>query len=597
MTRMTGLRIANCSGFWGDRRAAAAEVVRGGPIDVLTGDYLAELSLALLQRQRARGGPGFVGTFVEQMEEVLAECVRRGIKIVSNAGGLDPHGMAAALEELAARAGVRPRIAVVEGDDLLPRLAELRAAGERFVHLDRGVPLDGLEPLTANAYLGGWGIAEALGRGADLVITGRVTDAALVVGPAAWRFGWRRDDWDRLAGAVAAGHILECGTQATGGNYSFFEEVDWSRPLGFPIAEVYDDGSFVITKHPGTGGRVDVGTVTAQLLYEIDGPRYANPDVVARFDTVRLVDEGGDRVRGSGTRGEPPPPTLKVALHHAGGFRNAMTVLVAGLDLDEKIARVEALVAEASGGREQFAEWHAAVRRPPRGDDGPSDNEHAIAYVTITVKSGDRARVGKAWASRVVALSLASVPGHAITRPPEDATPYLVFWPALVDAARVTAAVVMGGERTPVAPPPRTAMIEPVGDREVDLAEAAALVGVEVGRLGGPTVRAPLGRLLGARSGDKGGNASLGLWARGDAAFAWAAATLTVERMRALFVDLAPFPIERTLLPNLRAVQFVIRGLLGEGVAGSTRGDPQAKTLGEYVRARVVEVPRGLLAE
>jgi hypothetical protein len=593
---MTALRIANCSGFWGDRATAAAEMVRGGPIDVLTGDYLAELSLAILQRQRARGGPGFVGTFVQQMEEVLAECVRGGIKIVSNAGGLDPHGLAAALAALAAGQGVHPRIAVVEGDDLLPRLAELRAAGERFVHLDKQVPLDGIEPLTVNAYLGGWGIADALGRGADIVITGRVTDAALVVGPAAWRFGWRRDDWDRLAGAVAAGHIIECSAQATGGNYSFFEDVDWSRPLGFPIAELFEDGSFVITKHPGTGGRVDVGTVTAQLLYEIEGPRYANPDVVARFDTVRLVDEGGDRVRGSGTRGEPPPPALKVAINHAGGFRNAMTVRVAGLDIDRKLALVEALVAEASGGREPYAEWHATVRRPPPpGPDGPGDNEGAIADLTITVKSPDRARVGKAWASRVVGLSLSSVPGHTITRPPEDATPYLVFWPALVDAAHVSAAVVIDGERTPVAPPPRTAPLEPVGDRALDLAAAAALVGVDAGLLGGPTVRAPLGRLLGARSGDKGGNASLGLWARGDAAFAWAAATLTADRMRALFPDLAPFPIERTLLPNLRAVCFTVRGLLGDGVAASTRSDPQAKTLGEYVRARVVDVPAALL--
>ncbi len=585
---MAGLRIANCSGFWGDRPTAAAELVRGGPIDVLTGDYLAELSLAILQRQRARGGPGYVGTFVQQMEEVLAECVQRGIKIVSNAGGLDPHGLSAALAALAAERGVRPRIAVVEGDDLLPRLAELRAAGERFVHLDKQVPLDGIEPLTANAYLGGWGIAEALGRGADIVITGRVTDAALVVGPAAWRFGWRRDDWDRLAGAVAAGHIIECSTQATGGNYSFFEDVDWSRPLGFPIAELYDDGSFVITKHPGTGGRVDIGTVTAQLLYEIDGPRYVNPDVVARFDTVRLIDEGGDRVRGVGTRGEPPPATLKVAINHAGGFRNAMTVRVAGLDLDDKLALAEALVAQASGGRERFVEWHAAVRPPPAGEpDGPSDNERAIAELTITVKSPDRARVGKAWAARVVAQALASVPGFSITHPPEDETPYLVFWPALVDAARVPAAVVLDGERTPVAPPPATAPLEP--------AEAASPVGVPAGRLGGPTVRAPLGRLLGARSGDKGGNANLGLWARSDPAFAWAAATLTVERMRALFPDLAPFPIERALLPNLRAVCFTLRGLLGDGVAASTRADPQAKTLGEYVRARVVDVPEALI--
>ncbi|HEX4461052.1 MAG TPA: acyclic terpene utilization AtuA family protein, partial [Polyangia bacterium] len=261
---MTALRIANCSGFWGDRATAAAEMVRGGPIDVLTGDYLAELTMALLAKQRAGGKGGFVGSFVAHIEPVLAECAARGIKIVTNAGGLDPRALAQTLRELGARLGVQLRIAVVSGDDILPRLSELQAAGERFVHLDRGQPIDrlGVDVVTANAYLGGWGIAEALARGADIVVTGRVTDAALVVGPAAWRFGWARDDWDRLAGAVAAGHIIECSAQATGGNYSFFDEVDWSRPLGFPIAELSEDGSFVITKHPGTGGRVSIGTVT-----------------------------------------------------------------------------------------------------------------------------------------------------------------------------------------------------------------------------------------------------------------------------------------------------------------------------------------------
>ncbi|MDB4966611.1 MAG: ppx [Myxococcales bacterium] len=561
-------------------------MVRGGPIDVLTGDYLAELTMAILQRQRARGGTGYVGTFVRQMEEVLAECVAGGIKIVANAGGLDPEGLASALETLAARLGVAPRIAVVAGDDLMPRLGELRAAGERFVHLDKGVPLGDLEPLTANAYLGGWPIAEALRRGADVVITGRVTDAALVLGPAAWKFGWRRDDWDRLAGAVAAGHIIECSAQATGGNYSFFDEVDWTRPLGFPIAEMHADGSFVITKHAKTGGRVNVGTVTAQLLYEIDGPRYFNPDVVARFDTVQLVDEGGDRVRGSGTRGEPPPPTLKVALNHAGGFKNTMSVRIAGLDLDDKANLVEQLVADASGGRDAFAEWHTSLRRPAQtGPDGPRDNEEAFALLSITVKSPDARRVGKGWAAKVVELSLSSVPGHSITHPPEDATPFLVYWPALVDAARVEATVLLDGERTTVAPATTTTAVRaPIDELLPPLLDAGA------------TVRAPLGRLFGARSGDKGGNANLGLWARSDEAWSWLANALTVERMRALFPDLAPFTLERTLLPPLRAVHFTIRGLLGDGVAASTRSDPQAKTLGEYVRARIVELPASLVA-
>jgi hypothetical protein len=582
---MQPLRIANCSGFWGDRSTGAAEMVRGGPIDVLTGDYLAELTMAILQKQRMAGRGGFVGTFLTQMEEVLAECVAKKIKIVSNAGGLDPRGLADALAALAQKLGVAPRIAVVEGDDLVPRLAELRAAGERFTHLDKQIPLE-RDPLTANAYLGGWPIAEALRRGADIVVTGRVSDAALVVGPAAWKFDWKRDDWDRLAGAVAAGHIIECSAQATGGNYSFFEEVDWSKPLGFPIAEMFEDGSFVITKHPGTGGRVNVGTVTAQLLYEIDGARYYNPDVVARFDTVTLTDEGPDRVRGAGTRGEPPPPTLKVAMNLAGGWRNSMRIRLAGLDLDDKANLVEQLVAETSGGRERFAEWHVALDRGAASD--PRDNEAAQSYLTITVKSPDKAIVGKAWSSRLVGLSLSSVPGHSIAHPPEDATPFLVYWPALVDAARVPVTVHIEGETITIPPPPTTTERPPLVTPSPSLA------------FSGARVSGPLGRVFGTRSGDKGGNANLGIWARAGAgaaaAYAWLERELTVDRLRALFPDLAPYAIDRAMLPNLHAANFTIRGILGDGVAASTRSDPQAKTLGEYVRARIVELPEELIA-
>lgn len=577
---MTALRIANCSGFWGDRATGAAEMVRGGPIDVLTGDYLAELTMALLAKQRAHGKGGFVGSFVAQIEPVLAECAARGIKIVTNAGGLTPDALAQTLHELALRLGLSLRIAVVSGDDILPRLPELQAAGERFVHLNRGQPLGGVDVVTANAYLGGWPVAEALARGADIVVTGRVTDAALVVGPAAWRFGWARDDWDRLAGAVAAGHIIECSAQATGGNYSFFGEVDWSRPLGFPIAEMFADGSFVITKHPGTGGRVSIGTVTAQLLYEIDGPRYFNPDVVARFDSVQLAQLGADRVHGSGTRGEPPPPTAKVTLNYVGGYRNSMTVRLAGLDVPAKAALVEELARAAVGECEA---------RLMRGDhDDPADNDAAMALLTLTAKSPDKTRVGKAWAAKLVELALSSVPGHSLTQPPADATPYLVYWPALVDASQLQPRVSFHGDRDswPIAAPPTVATRAPVS--EPTPAWDA--------RLDGPTVRAPLGRVFGSRSGDKGGNANLGLWAKTSLAYTWLEHYLTVDEMRTLFRDLAPYPMTRTLLPNLNAVHFYIHGLLGEGVASSTRSDPQAKTLGEYVRARVVDLPAVLLS-
>src|SRR3990170_4831772 len=289
------IRIANCSGFYGDRLSAAAEMVDGGPIDVLTGDWLAELTMLILARSRAkRPGGGYARSFVTQMEHVMGTCLDRGIKVVSNAGGLDPDGCAEAVAEVADRLGLSPTIAYVNGDDLLPRLDELVAAGVDLAHFETGEAL--LDPrggdtsrfISANAHLGCWGIVEALGRGADIVVTGRTTDAAVVCGPAAWHHGWRRDDLDELAGAVVAGHVIECGTQATGGNYSFFTEVPGMTRVGFPWAEVAADGSSVIGKHDGTGGQVSIGTVTSQLLYEIAGPRYLGPDVTARFDSIRL---------------------------------------------------------------------------------------------------------------------------------------------------------------------------------------------------------------------------------------------------------------------------------------------------------------------
>ncbi len=371
------IRIANCSGFFGDRPSGALEMVEGGPIDVLTGDWLAELTMLILSRIRAkRPGAGFARTFVDQMEQVMGTCLDRGIKVVSNAGGLDPGGCADAVAEVADRLGLAPTIAYVDGDDLMPRLPELLAsgalrpfdpstpavpdprlrrdfgeAGLRNPDANEGGTVFGGDPgrfVTANAYLGCFGIVEALDRGADIVITGRVTDAAVTCGPAAWHHGWQRDDFDQLAGAVVAGHVIECSAQATGGNYSFFTEIEGRNEVGgrarfgFPWAEVAADGSSVIGKHDGTGGAVTIGTVTSQLLYEITGHEYLGPDVTARFDTIELEQVEPDRVRISGVRGQAPPSTLKVATNELGGYRNSFTVALTGLDIDEKAALAEA---------------------------------------------------------------------------------------------------------------------------------------------------------------------------------------------------------------------------------------------------------------
>ena len=580
------IRIANCSGFFGDRLSGAREMVEGGPIDVLTGDWLAELTMLILSRIRAKKpGGGFASTFVRQMDDVMGTCLDRGIKVVSNAGGLDPAGCAEAVQEIADRLGLSPTIAYVDGDDLLPRIEEL-AAADALQPFAEGGDLGDLERyLTANAYLGCWGIVEALNRGADIVITGRVTDAAVVCGPAAWHHGWARDDWDQLAGAVVAGHLIECSAQVTGGNYSFFTEVPGIERLGFPWAEVASDGSSVIGKHDGTGGQVSVGTVTSQLLYEIGGPRYLGPDVTARFDTIQLDQIGTDRVRVSGTVGEPPPPTLKVAMNELGGYRNTIAVALTGLDIEAKAeAAAAAFWTACPYGPDDFVAVDERVIRTDHTD--PASNEAATAQWRVTVKDSDERKVGRAFSNAFIETALASIPGfYGLAGGPSSASPFGVYRPAVVSADLVPNYVHVGGA---------TAQVESTAPANGDASTGVASVAAAAS-LGGVTERVPLGRIIGARSGDKGGNANLGVFARTAEAYEWLAGQLSVERLRELLPETAGLRIDRYDLPNLWSLNFVVHDLLEEGVAASSRIDAQAKSLGEWLRARVVDIPADLL--
>jgi hypothetical protein len=604
------LRIANCSGFYGDRLNAAREMVEGGPIDVLTGDWLAELTMLILWKGYQRdSSKGWAHTFLTQMEEVLGTCTDRGIKVVTNAGGLNPAGLADQVRALADRLGLSVSVAHVEGDDLLGRIDELGRAGHTLNHLDAGTPLSDAtgQVVSANAYLGGWPIVEALSGGADVVICPRITDASLVVGPAAWHHGWSPTDWDRLAGAVAAGHIIECGPQTTGGNYAFFSEVAGVEYPGFPIAEVAEDGSSVITKHEGTGGEVSVGTVTAQLLYEIAGHHYPNTDVVARFDTIAVEQEAVDRVRITGTRGLPAPPQVKVCLNLLGGWRNSMTFVLTGLDIEEKAALTLRSLTAALGGVDRFAEFDARLIRSDKAD-APL-NVEATAQLRITVKDADAGRVGRHFSSAATELALAGYPGLHLTSPPTSGSEYGVYWPALVPAELVVPVVVHAdGRRVEV---PHTAYLAAdtfqIVDASPDLAlapDATVAPDVVLDPDGGPapaadrgaTRRLPLGTIIGARSGDKGGNANVGLWARSEAAWKWLESFLTIERFRTLLPEADDLEVQRFEFPNLSALNFVVVGLLGEGVASSTRPDPQAKGLGEYLRSRAVDIPVGLVA-
>ncbi len=565
MARPT-IRVGNCSGFYGDRFSAVQEMLEGGPLDVLTGDYLAELTMLILGRDRMKDpNTGYAKTFLRQMKQSLALAVAKKVRIVVNAGGLNPAGLASAVRAIAKEAGVDAKVAYVEGDDLIARASELGLGS----------------PLTANAYLGAWGITECLKAGSDVVITGRVTDASLVVGAAAAHFAWKRDDWDALAGAVVAGHVLECGAQSTGGNFSFFTETELGRP-GFPIAEIEEDGSCIITKHPGTGGTVTVDTVRAQIVYEITGARYAGPDVTTRFDTMRVIQDGTDRVRIHDATGEPPPPTLKVCLNNVGGFRNDVSFVLVGLDIEAKAKLV----------RQQM---EAALPKPPaemvwnllRTDREDADEEaRASALLRVVAKDRDPSVVGRVFSGAAVELALSSYPGFTLTAPPGDGSPYGVYSAGYVAAEAVPhVAVLADGTRVAIAPSERTLPLAPVGAPDLPPSPRAP----------GETVRGPLGLIMGARSGDKGGTANIGVWARTEEAYRWLVHTLDVAKLQALLPETAAFPVERHLLPKLWAMNFVVDGILGEGVSSSPRFDPQGKAIGEWLRARHVDIPRALL--
>ncbi|MFE1925555.1 acyclic terpene utilization AtuA family protein [Streptomyces asoensis] len=562
---MTVLRVGNASGFYGDRFDALREMLTGGELDVLTGDYLAELTMLILGRDRLKDpAAGYARTFLRQLEECLGLAHDRGVRIVTNAGGLNPAGLAAAVRDMADRLGIPVRVAHVEGDDL------------GAAHPDS---------LTAHAYLGGFGIAACLREGADIVVTGRVTDAALVTGPAAAHFGWGPTHYDRLAGAVVAGHVLECGTQATGGNYAFFTEGGHDlRHPGFPLAEIHEDGSCVITKHPGTGGFVDVGTVTAQLLYETAGARYAGPDVTARLDTVTLTQDGPDRVRIHGVRGEAPPPTLKVGRTRLGGFRNEVVFVLTGLDIEAKAALVKDQMAQTfAKSSPQDVRWELV-----RTDRADADTEEtASALLRLVVRDPRQDAVGRSFSGAAIELALAGYPGFHVLAPPGKGSPYGVFEAAYVPQEDVGhVAVLDDGRRLPVAAP---------GAAETRVPAAVAEPGLPEPPPPGPVRRAPLGLVAGARSGDKGGDANVGVWARTDEAWRWLAHELTADRFRQLVPESRELTVTRHLLPRLRALNFVVEGILGDGVAAQHRFDPQAKALGEWLRSRHLDIPEALL--
>ena len=584
------IKIANCSGFYGDKLSAAKDLVDGGPIDVLTGDYLAELTMAILFGQKMQRGEdkGYVGTFLKQINQIAKSCKEKNIKIVSNAGGLNPKSMAIEIEKILKEQSIDMKVAYIDGDDLMPTISNLKKSGEEFKNIDKGKKLDesGYSPLTANAYLGAWGIKEALDKGADIVVCPRVTDAAVVIGPAAWKFNWKRDNYDALAGALAAGHIIECGCQATGGNYAFFKEVESFDNVGYPIAEIYEDGSFYVTKHPDTGGLVSTGTVTAQLLYEINSPAYVNPDVIAHFDTLKIEEVEKDKVYVSGCRGSSPPDKHKVCINLAGGFRNGMEIILTGLDIEDKAKVFTDALFNSVGGRKQFDDVSIQLHRTDK--ENPNSNEEAMASLLVSVKSKDQNLVGRLFSAKIIELALANIPGFFAQGGVKSSGPVIIYWPALVDSKYIKEKVHIDGEEIEVIPTSQLELEEiyyqkePIKIKKIKKEDEKEIY---------------FGEIYGTRSGDKGGCANLGVWAKNANSFAFLHDFLTVKKLKELLPDLNQYKIERFELANINSLNFYIHDILQDGVSSNDKKDGQAKSLGEYLRAKKVKVPQSIIGD
>ena len=576
------IKIANCSGFYGDRLSAAKEMVDGGPIDVLTGDYLAELTMAILYGQKIQRGEkaGYVGTFLKQLKQIASSCSEKNIKVVSNAGGLNPKSMAEEVKNILDSEGLNLKVAYIDGDDFMDKFDELKKNGEELKNLDTGVSLfkQSLPAVSANYYLGCWGIKQALDEGADIVICPRVTDAALVMGPAAWKFNWSRDDYDKLAGSLAAGHIIECGAQATGGNYSFFKEVPSFQNVGFPIAEIEESGNFKIYKHKGTGGLVSTGTVTAQLLYEISSPKYLSPDVIAHFDSLKIEDLGDDKVFISNVKGSPPTNKHKACINLAGGYKNSMELIVTGLDIEEKAKIFTDELFRSLGGKDEFDDVSIQLIRTDKEE--PLTNEEAMAILKIDVKSSSPEKVGRIFSAKVIELALANYPGWTAQSEIKQASPFISYWPALVDSKNVEEKLHINN---------KSKVIEIVKHEEQPINLEKINIDEYVSK---DIEKINFGRIFGTRSGDKGGCANLGVWAKDASSYSYLYHFLTVEQLKKLLPDLECFEIERYELPNIFALNFYVKGILENGVSSNNRKDGQAKSLGEYLGTKLIDCPK-----
>jgi hypothetical protein len=588
------VRIGGASGFWGDSMVGAPQLVRSGQVDYLVFDYLAETTMAILAAARAKKPElGYATDFVEiAMRSVLPELAASGIKVVSNAGGINPHGCAQALAKLIDSQGLHLKIAVVEGDDVSGQLRDLCAAGQRDMFTAEPLPE---RVLSANAYLGAVPIARALDAGADIVVTGRCVDSAVTLGPLMHEFGWASNDFDKLAAGSLAGHIIECGCQATGGLFTDWQSVPGWATIGYPIAECRADGSFILTKPAGTGGLIARAAVAEQLLYEIGDPgAYVLPDVICDFRGVTIEQESEDRVRVSGARGLAPTDAYKVSATMMQGYRAIGALVIVGIDAVLKAERSAAAILErtrlllAEGGLADFSATHVDVIGA-ESSYGPHSRARQSREVMVRVVAdhADR-RALELFAREIAPAGTSWSPGTTGSgggRP--SVSPLIRPLAFLLNKRSVDVSFTLADHRHPVPTELYGGSVPRTG--EATIAAFARNVGDDEGL---ETV--PLVRLAWARSGDKGNLSNVGVIARRAEWLPLLWERLTPERVKAYLAHLVQGGVERFHLPGIAAINFVLHEALDGGGPASHRLDPLGKGMAQLLLDMPVEVPRSL---
>ena len=601
MTKQS-IRIGNAGGYWGDDPSALERQVEGGHLDYITMDFLAEITMSIMQKQKTRSPElGYARDFLPMLKSVLARTMASKTTIITNAGGINPVGCARAIAKMALELDLKPKVAVVHGDDIMPQIDSLQASGASFVNMESGQEFSEVKHnlQSANIYFGTAPVVEALKFDPDIIITGRVTDTGITVAPMIHEFGWELTDWNKIASGMVAGHILECGSQSTGGNFTDWQKVPSFKNIGFPIAEVYEDGSFSITKHENTGGLVTTETVREQLFYEMGNPKsYLTPDVVADFTTIKITQDGDNKVRISGVQGKEPTPFYKVSMAYGDGFKSQGSIAISGPNAREKAEAFAEIFWDRVGHmfsdkETEYFGWNACHKSLVGSDNG---NE---ILLRLGVRSKDKDKL-TIFGKMIPSLILAGPPGVSVTGGVPKPQEVVSYWPALIPKGLVHPSIgILSGselsqerlvENTPIGQTkdeaPKESQVTPTATQPIK----------NINEFLNPSKPALI-KIAIARSGDKGDTSNIGVIARTKSAYDFLDKFLTAELVKNLFQEICVGKVTRYSLPNMLGFNFLLEEALGGGGTKTLRIDAQGKTFAQAILSITTDIPPEVLAD